>query len=249
METMVKQLESGVYTLEESLKVEEALLKLSASPEVVGLVPEAKAWREHLLGAKKDGDLEEREYALLELYRTLHTAGSGYSKEEQERLNQQKGLHGLSGGLMPLFLAARLMDETTRMVDLGAGNGLQGILLQRLAPHAHTLQVELSSSHVAMGKLFQKVSGVPQSRMDWHIGDLFKAELGTPHLIYLYRPVRPSEVTKPLYQKLAKTMETMEPAPTIVSVADCLTPHFSQNHHPLYASDFIIITKPGSCQN
>ena len=237
-----KALASNIYNADETQTIEAVLTTLARHPEVQRLAPEAILWHDNLLTAKADGDIEEQEYALLELYRTLHTAGAGYTCEEQERLDGQKGLHGLSGGLLPLFMTRELITPETYLVDLGAGNGLQGLLLHALAPHRHTLQVELSRSHLAAGRLFQRVLEIPDHRITWHHGDLFEVDLCQATLIYLYRPVRPSKTTHPLYQKLAATLESLPHPVHLVSVADCLTPHMEHTMPPLYTDGFLTIT-------
>ena len=234
-------LKLNIYASEETSVIEKALVTLARHPDVQRLAPEAKIWLAQLSDAKTTEDLEEREYALLELYRTLHTAGSGYSHDEKQHLKSQKGLHGLSGGFLPLFMARALITPSTCLADLGAGNGLQGLLLQCLAPHAHTLQVELSQSHLAAGRLYQQVLGIPAQRISWVHGDLFTADLSRTTLVYLYRPVRPSETTLPLYQTLAATLEAVAPPLHIVSVADCLMPHIKSPIPPLYSDGFITI--------
>lgn len=234
-------LKANVFGVAGATTIEAALVTLARHPEVLDLVPEAKSWCDHLVAAKGHGDDDEREYALLELYRTLHTAGAGYTQAERTLLEAQKGLHGLVGGLTPLFMATLLITPETRMADLGAGNGLQGLLLQWLAPHRHTLQVELSQSHIAAGRLFQRVLGIPDDRVTWLSGDLFAADLSRATLVYLYRPVRPSETTVPLYRKLAGTLSAIGHPIHLISVADCLTPHFKTPPVPLYDDGFITI--------
>jgi len=240
-----KALKSTICTVKGVQAIEDALMTLARHPEVLRLAPEAKTWRDHLVSAQANHDMEEQEYALLELYRTLHTAGAGYTEGEKLRLNKQKGLHGLSGGLMPLLMAKELITVETRMADLGAGNGLQGLLLQCLHPHRHTLQVELSKSHLDAGHLFQRVLGIPENRITWLHGDLFTADLSRATLVYLYRPVRPSETTRPLYRKLAETLKAIGRPIHLISVADCLTHHLEPPMPPLYADGFLTITTTG----
>ena len=234
-------LKSNIYASEETSVIEKALSTLAGHPDVQRLAPEATLWLTQLSDAKAAGDLDEQEYALLELYRTLHTAGAGYSHDEKQHLKSQQGLHGLSGGFLPLFMARALITPATCLADLGAGNGLQGLLLQRLAPHAHTLQVELSQSHLAAGQLYQKVLGIPDQRISWVHGDLFTADLSRTTLVYLYRPVRPSKTSLPLYQTLAATLEAVKHPLHIVSVADCLLSHIKAPVTPLYSDGFLSI--------
>lgn len=239
--TIQEALKSNIYSVKGVQTIEEALITLARHPDVQRLAPEVRDWEAHLRSARSDNDVDEQEYALLELYRTLHTAGAGYTPSEKTQLESQKGLHGLSGGLMPLLMAKELITPETRMADLGAGNGLQGLLLQCLAPHLHTLQVELSDSHLEAGRLFQKVLGIPEKQITWLHGDLFNSDLTHTTLVYLYRPVRPSETTAPLYKKLADTLSAIDHPIHLVSVADCLTPHFDLPVTPLYADGFLTI--------
>ncbi|BCS97278.1 hypothetical protein DSLASN_29100 [Desulfoluna limicola] len=239
--TIQDALKSNIYSVKGVQTIEEALTTLAGHPEVQRLAPEVRDWDAHLRSARSDNDVEEQEYALLELYRTLHTAGAGYTPSEKAKLDSQKGLHGLSGGLMPLLMAKELITPETRMADLGAGNGLQGLLLQCLAPHRNTLQVELSDSHLAAGRLFQKVLGIPEKRVTWLHGDLFTSDLSHTTLVYLYRPVRPSEITAPLYKKLADTLSAIDHPIHLISVADCLTPHLETLVTPLYTDGFLTI--------
>ncbi|VFQ42842.1 hypothetical protein [Desulfoluna butyratoxydans] len=235
-------LEATICTVQGVEIIEKALMTLAGHPEVLRLAPEAETWRNHLAAARVDGDTEEQEYALLELYRTLHTAGAGYTEEEKKQLDEQKGLHGLSGGLLPLLMTKELVSPDTCMADLGAGNGLQGLLLQCLCPHRHTLQVELSKGHLNAGRLFQRILGIADHRVSWRHGDLFATDLSGVTLLYLYRPVRPSETTLPLYRKLAATIGAMDRPIHLVSVADCLTPHLDPPVSPLYDDGFVTIT-------
>ena len=231
MENRMAELRQLHHTLEETLlgvqgvaALESALVRLAEDTEVseaVAELPEALAlWK---AGGDR-GDDEEREMALLELYRLIHGGGWGFSEAETAIMKRRKGVNGLPGGFLPLLLASRLVTRDTRFVDLGAANGLQGLLLQELVPHAHTLQVELSSSQIAVGMQYQRILGISQDRISWHHGDIFEADLGDADMIYLYRPVRPLGEGLRFYDELAMRLTALSKIRplTIISVADCL---------------------------
>jgi len=72
------------------------------------------------------------------------------------------------------------------VVDLGAGNGLQGLLLQCLSPHRKTLQVELSSEMIRIGRLFQEALGISADRVEWIHDDIVNASIEAADIVYLY---------------------------------------------------------------
>jgi hypothetical protein len=118
--------------------------------------------------------------------------------------------------------------------DLGAGNGLQGLLLQRLYPHARTLQLEISSRMIDIGRGLQSWLGIPEDRVEWRCGDLLEAPLEDVDLLYLYRPVRPDGPGRRFYENLAGRLERAPGQVVVFSIADCLGEFLSDRFERFY---------------
>lgn len=219
--------------------MEKSLLTIAADAAVQQAVPAAAERREKVLAAQRLNDPEERETALLELYLCLHAAGWTYSVGEQAALERWVGVECLPGGMMPLLLAAHLIGPDSVCADLGAGNGLQGLLLQMLQPHRRTVQVELAGALIAAGKRYQETLGIAAERMDWRQQDLAEADLTGIDLIYLYRPARPMGRGRDLYQAVADNLAACPQPVTIVSLADCLGRFLSSRFVPFYQNEFV----------
>ena len=88
-----------------------------------------------------DDEIEER---FLELYAHLHMNEAPYTIEERQRMDAAGGYWNHAGGLIPIRKAAPWIDGSTVSADFGAGNGVQGLLLQVLYPHRKTVQIEIA---------------------------------------------------------------------------------------------------------
>jgi hypothetical protein len=168
-------------------------------------------------------DGERLEEAFLELYAHLHMHEAPYTRDERRRIDATGGYWAHAGGLSPVLRAAPWISPATRSVDLGAGNGLQGLLLQRLYPHSGCCQIEISGAMVAIGRRLQHWLGIPQDRIEWRIDDVTRTPLGGWDFVYLYRPVRPEGVGRLFYKRLAATLASEPQEIVIFSIADCLS--------------------------
>ena len=131
-------------------------------------------------------------------------------------------------GSRRLVIASELIGPRSVVADLGAGNGLQGLLMQHIAPHALTIQVELSGRMIEAGREMERALGVKDGLIRWVHGDLavtFVEE--EADLIYLYRPVKPHGCGNTIYASLAKRICRCRKVRHIISVADCLGRHLA----------------------
>ncbi len=241
LEKTYRNIFEGLFRDYRAEGLENALLTIAADAEVQRMVPAVAERREKVLAAQRLGDPEEREAALLELYLCLHAVGWTYSAGEQIALDHWVGVECLPGGMMPLLLAAHLIGPDSVCADLGAGNGLQGLLLQMLQPHRRTVQVELAGELIAAGRRYQQALGIAAGRMDWRQQDLAEADLTGIDLIYLYRPARPMGRGRDLYQAVADNLAACPQPVTIVSLADCLGRFLSSRFAPVYQNEFVDI--------
>jgi hypothetical protein len=182
-------------------------------------IPLREALRDRITG-DHDGDAVEE--AFLELYCHLHLHEAPYSESERRRMDETGGYWNHAGGVSPLLRAGPHIHEDTVSCDLGAGNGLQGLLLQYLDPHARTVQVEISSEAVEIGRHLQAWLGIPEERVEWIVSDVMDFRVEGIDFLYLYRPVRPVGPGRTYYEQLAAELDRSEREMTIFSIADCL---------------------------
>jgi len=202
--------------------ITESLLSLAANAAVQAELPNADRYGENLRRAMKEGDFSAIESALLNLYEQLHGAGSAYSSYEKTLLAKRKGYACHPGGLSPLIKAVEFVRPDSVVADLGAGNGLQGLLLQRLCPHRRTIQVEISSEMIRVGRVFQRALGISADCVEWVRDDIVNASIETADFIYTYLPVKPIEGGKAVYEAIARKLGAMKGRLIVFSVADCL---------------------------
>ena len=202
--------------------ITKALLKIATNSAVKAELSELDHCVHNLKTALKKGGLASLERPLLGLYIRLHGAGSTYSSEEREILTKRKGYSCYPGGLAPLIKAAQFIRPDSIVADLGAGNGLQGLLLQCLCPHKKTIQIELSAEMIRIGQIFQQALGFSADRIEWIHDDIVNASLETVDFIYLYLPAKPLDGGKEVYEAIADKISTMKRPVAIFSVADCL---------------------------
>jgi hypothetical protein len=203
-----------------------ALMDLIASlpepPNASQIFPRHSRLKDAFLEACRGHDGEILEERFLELYAHLHMHEAPYTHEERQRVNATGGYWSHAGGLSPILKAGSWIQSQTRSVDLGAGNGLQGLLMQKMYPHSRCCQVEISSVMVEIGRTLQEWLEIPDDLVEWRADDVLETELGGWDLVYLYRPVRPEGPGRAFYQRLAKTLEKEPDEVVIFSIADCL---------------------------
>ncbi len=202
------------------------LMNLFASlrepPDARRCFPRYSELRESFLEASHGRDGEDLEERFLEFYAHLHMHEAPYTRRERRRVDATGGYWSHAGGLSPILKAGRWIRPETRSVDLGAGNGLQALLMQQMHPHVQTCQIEISSSMVEIGRGLQGWLGIPRDRVEWRTDDVLETPLGGWDFVYLYRPVRPQGPGAGFYRRLADSLAS-EPGEVIVfSIADCL---------------------------
>lgn len=195
---------------------------LPEPPDAARLFPRFRALRAGFLDACRGTDGELVEERFLELYAHLHMHEAPYTADERRTKDATGGYWAHAGGLSPILRAGEWLGATSRSVDLGAGNGLQGLLMQRLYPHRCCCQVEISSAMVAIGRRLQRWLAIPDDRVEWRTADVTRTPLGGWDFVYLYRPVRPDGPGQTFYERLAGTLADEPQEIVIFSIADCL---------------------------
>lgn len=211
------------------------LITLPPPPDPGGHFPRFSELRQELIRlVRTEADGETIEEAFLALYEHLHMIEAPYSRAERRRLDETGGYWCHAGGPSPILKAGDWIRPSTVSADLGAGNGLQCLLLQHLAPHARTVQVEISQQAVEIGKRLQGWLGIESSRVTWLASDLLELEVSGLDLIYLYRPLRPQGEGLTFYNRLATSLETSPHQVIIFSIADCLRDFLSDRFEAFY---------------
>ena len=131
-------------------------------------------------------------------------------------------------------MAKKFIKPESIVADLGAGNGLQGLLLQRICPHRKTLQIELSSELIRLGKIFQESLGISSDRIEWIHDDIVNVSIDTADFIYIYRPAKPIDRGRELYQSIARKLSAGNKPLIIFSVADCLAAFLDKRFSVFY---------------
>ena len=199
-----------------------SLLKLATNFIVQAEIPNLDCYVKNLSSALRENDPSSLESNLLNLYAQLHGAGSVYSPYERKLLTERKGYSCYPGGLSPLIKAVQFVKPESIVADLGAGNGLQGLLLQCLSPHRKTIQIEISSEMIRIGRIFQQALGISDDRIEWIHDDIINVSIKTADFIYIYLPAKPLEGGKEVYEAIANKLRMMNRPLVVFSVADCL---------------------------
>jgi hypothetical protein len=199
-----------------------SLLKLATNFIVQAEIPNLDCYVKNLSSALRENDPSSLESNLLNLYAQLHGAGSVYSPYERKLLTERKGYSCYPGGLSPLIKAVQFVKPESIVADLGAGNGLQGLLLQCLSPHRKTIQIEISSEMIRIGRIFQQALGISDDRIEWIHDDIINVSIKTADFIYIYLPAKPLEGGKEVYEAIANKLSMMNRPLVVFSVADCL---------------------------
>jgi len=228
-----------VFHDEGAVAVEDALIEIASHPSVRKEVQGIERHAERCAEARQGEDYGAREIVLLELYGLLHRAGATYTESENSVLDGCRGIRNQPGGIAPVLMAARLIGAQSVVADLGAGNGLQGLLLERVKPHAGTLQVELSSELTRMGRLFQEALGMARDRVRWINRDMMDVHLDGVDFVYLYRPAKPLGGGNLLYRAIADKLSSTPGPVTVLSVADCLGRFLGREFSVHYENDLL----------
>jgi hypothetical protein len=220
------------------------LLALPDPPKSLAVFADFSALRDRLAASLERHDFEDVEERFLELYAHLHMNRAGYTTEERHRMNAVGGYWNHAGGLSPILKAEQWIDENTRSADFGAGNGLQGFLLQILYPHARTVLIEISNELAEIGDGLREWLGVPSRRITWVVDDVMKVPATGFDFIYLYRPVRPHGPGRDFYTRFAREVESEATPPVIFSIADCLRGFLSTKYDVFFGDGHLTCFKP-----
>jgi len=227
----------------------EIFLHLPDPLDCAALFPDYHRLRDLLATAVDGGDTDEVEERFLGLYAHLHMNQAPYSIDERSRLDAVGGYWNHAGGLSPILKAETWISPDTVSADFGAGNGLQGLLLQVLYPHRKTVQIEISARMAEIGDVLRKWLGVPSDSVEWIVGDLFDIPAIGYDFIYLYRPVRPEGPGRDFYTRFAREVESEDRLPVIFSIADCLRDFLSDRYEVFYGDGHLTCFKPRETQN
>ena len=213
------------------------LAELPVPPNAEEWFPEYESHKDAFLAAADDENPNLLEESFLTLYAHLHMNEGIYTPEERKQMDLAGGYWAHAGGLSPILKAAPWIKPNTVSADLGAGNGLQGLLFQSLFPHEQTIQVEISSQMVEIGNSLQDWMGVPKDRVEWIVGDVCDQVFEGIDFYYLYRPVRPdNDRGKAFYENLAEMLDWEEREVVVFSIADCLK-DFVSNRFDVFYTD------------
>lgn len=196
--------------------------RLDPPPDPMGLFPRYAALKKRFLDACKDADGACVEEAFLELYCHVHGHEAPYTPEERRRVDRAGGYWCHAGGLSPVLKSPDHLGPASVSADFGAGNGLQGLLMQKLKPHRKTVQIEISSKMVEAGRQLQAWLGIEPRRVAWRVMDVMDAAPEGMDFIYLYRPVRPDGEGRRFYRRFADALARSASEVVIFSIADCL---------------------------
>jgi len=174
------------------------------------------------------------EEAFLNLYCHVHGHAAPYTLDERKRLERHGGYWCHAGGISPILKAGDHIEADTVSGDFGAGNGLQGLLLQKLYPHTSVIQIEISSRMVGWGKELQVWLGIEPHRVIWEVGDVLEYSPRGMDFIYIYRPVRPEGEGRRFYEKFAGELNHAAGKVVVFSVADCLKSFLSEEFKIFY---------------
>ncbi len=181
----------------------------SPPPDPGNHFPRYADLKERFVGSLVHGDSELIEERFLELYSHLHMHEAPYTADERRQVDSTGGYWCHAGGLSPILKAGDWLNPGSVSADLGAGNGLQGLLFQKLYPHAKTTQVEISSRMVEIGRVLQAWLKIPADRVEWVVADVIDAPVPEIDFLYLYRPVRPDGPGRAFYQRLASCARSL----------------------------------------
>jgi len=219
-------------------------LILPSPPDGATSFPRFEELRNQLESMISTASAEELEDAFLELYAHLHMNEAPYTSDERHRMDAAGGYWNHAGGLSPILKARPWIGPDTIIADFGAGNGLQGLLLQLLYPHARTVQIEISTRMAEIGESLREWLGVSADRVEWIIDDVLNVPAIGYDFIYLYRPVRPEGPGRDFYTRFAQEVESEEKPPIIFSIADCLRDFLSDRYEIFYGDGHLTCFRP-----
>ena len=241
------RLEGGERSLAESERLADLIrmfVSLPGPPARLTSFPRFAELRDRLESAMATGQGDQLEEAFLELYAHLHMHQAPYTVDERRRMDEAGGYWNHAGGLSPILKAEPWIGPDTVSADFGAGNGLQGLLLQVLYPHTKTVQIEIASRMRDIGDGLREWLGIAPQRVEWIIDDVLDVPAVGYDFIYLYRPVRPEGAGRDFYTRFARDVESQERPPIIFSIADCLHDFLSDRYQVFYGDGHLTCFEP-----
>ena len=246
IEALVRSLEYPEEERRHLSRLMALFAELPMPPDPGGHFPKYQEHKEKFLESILGQDAEALEEAFLTLYAHIHMHEARYTPEERELMDLAGGYWSHAGGLSPILKAAPWISPATVTADLGAGNGLQGLLFQYLYPHQLTIQYEISSDMVQLGQDLQEWIGIPEERVEWIAGDVCDQIFEDIDFYYLYRPVRPSTARgEAFYENLAEMLDWGEQQVVIFSIADCLKQFLSRRFKVFYSDGHLTCFRSG----
>lgn len=222
LEKIVKKIDWPLEERDQMIELLSLFAQKEDPPDPYGLFPAYKSHLEKFTETIIREDHENIEEAFLNLYCHLHGSNAPYTARERAKVDETGGYGCYVGGISPLLKAKTFIRSETVSADFGAGNGLQGLLLQRLYPHKKTIQIEISGKMVETGMLLQKWLGISENRVEWRNSDLLDESPKGIDFIYIYRPLKPEGIGHTFYTEFSKKLGRQNTV--IFSVADCLEP-------------------------
>ncbi len=236
-ERLDRRLAGDGRTPEECARMIELMLLFAAlppPPDRFGLFPDYRTHHARFLDALEGDDGDDIEERFLVLYCHVHGHEAPYTPAERTRMDETGGYWCHAGGLSPILKAGPHLRDRTVSLDFGAGNGLQGLLLQKLYPHREAIQVEISSRMIDIGKDLQRWLGIDAEKVRWIAGDVLDHTDLDADFVYLYRPVRPQGEGRRFYERLSARLERRSVPVVIFSIADCLGAFLSERFEVFY---------------
>jgi hypothetical protein len=246
LDGLASSMEEDVFSVPEAALLEGALVTIAEDSEIRSMFPAVDMLLRCYASTRDAGERDEREYRLLRLYLGLHSLGTGYTPDEAGKITEAHGIANLPGGMLPVVAASRLIGSESASADLGAGNGLQGLLLQKLMPHRRTLLVELSSRLLDTGRMLEQALGIDEGKVEWVCGDILDADLSDIDLVYMYRPAKPYREGKALYENIAQRLSAASAGISILSVADCLGPYLGSEFALMHKDGYMTYYRKGN---
>lgn len=241
----VGEVSKSAQELESLVRLMTLFATLPEFPDPGGLFPKQAVLRDRYLESLEHDDRDAIDQAFLELYCYIHMHEAPYTADERRRVNETGGYWCHAGGVSPLIKAGPWIGPGTVSADFGAGNGLQGLLFQKLYPHKLCVQIEISHRMVEIGRALQAWLDIDADRVDWRVDDVCNQSAAGIDFIYIYRPVRPTGEGRRFYKRFAVDLEATDSPVVIFSIADCLKEFLPSSFRVFYTDGHLTCFRRG----